>query len=102
MSIGKHARALMAALAIGGAVLSVGTGQAEAAKIKHPPDNGVRCWATDGKGYWEAFMPGEIHTDPDGNKWVCGSDGEWTLVRTSDSGGATSNGAGHQGTYGSP
>jgi hypothetical protein len=103
MSIWKHARVLVAALAIGAAVLSLGTGQAEAKpKTNHPPDNGVRCWTKDQNGYLEAYMPGEVVTDADGDKWVCGSNGDWTMVRTDDSGGRTGSGAGHLGTYGQP
>ena len=106
MSIGRYARVLVAALAIGGAVLGLGTGQAEAAKIKHPPDNGVRCWLYQvdedhPHGGWEAYEPGDVVEYDPGHKIVCGSDGEWHDVRTDGSGG-TNNGVGHQGAYGTP
>jgi hypothetical protein len=100
MSIGKHARVLVAALAIGGAVLSLGTGQAEA-KPKHPPDDGTRCVRNHVDGYIEFFMPGDTIYDDIYGWLVCGSDGEWHNARTDDSSGRTNNGGG-LGTRGAP
>ena len=78
--IGKHARALAAALALGAAVLSLSAGQAEA-RTKRPVDNGVRCWVSGGGGHWEAYLPGDVVNI--GGKLVrCGSDGEWHDART--------------------
>jgi hypothetical protein len=101
MSIGRHARVLVAALAIGGAVLSLGTGQAEA-KPKTTGDDGTRCVLKHIDGYLEFFMPGEIIYDPASGQYrKCGTDGEWHYTRTDDSGGRTNNGGG-LGTYGAP
>jgi hypothetical protein len=41
------------------------------------PDPGVRCAAKVGPGEYEFYLPGERATDKDGNKWVCGPDGQW-------------------------
>ena len=101
MNIGKHARVVAAALAIGGAVLSLGTGQAEA-KPKTTGSNDVHCsrWEN---GHWEFYVPGDVVTSATGpDKWQCGTDGGWHQVgRTDDSGGRTNNGGG-LGTYGAP
>jgi hypothetical protein len=88
ISIGKQARALAAALALGAAVLSLSAGQAEA-KPKRPVDNGVRCWLPgmtgSGGEHWEAFMPGQIITDHrTGKRYKCGSDGKWQPARVAD------------------
>jgi hypothetical protein len=40
-------------------------------------DPGVRCAAKVGPGEYEFYLPGERATDKDGNKWVCGPDGQW-------------------------
>jgi hypothetical protein len=100
MTIGKHARVVAVALAIGGAVLSLGTGQAEA-KPRHPDDTGVRCSRWEGD-HWEFYMPGDVITDDKGTKYVCDSEGGWHPVRTDDAGGRTSSGTGHLGNYGAP
>jgi hypothetical protein len=42
-----------------------------------PTDPGVRCAAKVGPGQYEFYLPGEKATDVDGNKWVCGPDGQW-------------------------
>jgi hypothetical protein len=42
-----------------------------------PTDPGVRCAAKVGPGQYEFYLPGERATDVDGNKWVCGADGQW-------------------------
>ena len=41
------------------------------------PDPGVRCAAKVGPGEYEFYLPGERAVDKDGNKWVCGPDGQW-------------------------
>jgi hypothetical protein len=41
------------------------------------PDPGVRCAAKIAPGEYEFYLPGERATDKDGNKWVCGPDGQW-------------------------
>src|SRR5438132_3410082 len=41
------------------------------------PDPGVRCAAKIGPGEYEFYLPGERATDVNGNKWVCGPDGQW-------------------------
>ena len=41
------------------------------------PDPGVRCAAKVGPGEYEFYLPGERATDINGNKWVCGPDGQW-------------------------
>jgi hypothetical protein len=41
------------------------------------PDPGVRCAARVGPGQYEFFLPGEKAVDKDGNRWVCGPDGQW-------------------------
>ena len=41
------------------------------------PDPGVRCAAKIGPGVYEFYLPGERATDVNGNKWVCGPDGQW-------------------------
>jgi hypothetical protein len=52
-----------------------------------PTDPGVRCAAKVGPGQYEFYLPGERATDVNGNKWVCGPDGQWfrdysALIRT--------------------
>src|SRR5690242_19797964 len=42
-----------------------------------PTDPGVRCAAKVGPGQYEFYLPGEKATDVNGNKWVCGPDGQW-------------------------
>jgi hypothetical protein len=42
-----------------------------------PTDPGVRCAAKVGPGQYEFYLPGERATDVNGNKWVCGADGQW-------------------------
>ena len=82
--IGKHARVLAAALALGAAVLSLSAGQAEA-KPRHPVDNGVRCWIKGGPDgeTWTAYMPGDV-VILDGLLQRCGSDGHWTPARKAE------------------
>jgi hypothetical protein len=47
------------------------------AQDNRPADPGVRCAAKVGPGQYEFYLPGERATDVDGNKWVCGPDGQW-------------------------
>src|SRR6516225_5945093 len=65
-------------LALGAAVtvLSVSPILASAEPIG-PTDPGVRCAAKVGPGQYEFYLPGEKATDVNGNKWVCGPDGQW-------------------------
>jgi hypothetical protein len=42
-----------------------------------PADPGVRCAAKIGPGEYEFYLPGAKVTDINGNKWVCGPDGQW-------------------------
>jgi hypothetical protein len=78
MRIGKHALSLAAALVLGGALLTLSTGAAEA----KPKDNGVRCFAQGGwGGDFTFYLPGEQAHAMDGTRDVlmrCGKDGEWT------------------------
>ena len=40
-------------------------------------DPGVRCAAKIGPGEYEFYLPGAKVTDVNGDKWVCGPDGQW-------------------------
>src|SRR5580765_9094878 len=62
------------ALAAGALLLSAGVANAEPIG---PTDPGVRCAAKVGPGQYEFYLPGERATDVNGNKWVCGPDGQW-------------------------
>lgn len=60
IGIGKHARALAAALAIGAAVIGFSPGQAHALA-----SDGV-CWyynGQDAEDAWEAYLPGQVIHD---------------------------------------
>ena len=100
--IGKHARALAAALALGAAVLSLSTGPtAYAARaISTEPsdtepaadmpthritgrgtatrtnDPGKRCTITSANGHVDFYLPGTVYTR-DGHNFLCGYDGQW-------------------------
>jgi len=50
---------------------------AASAQDNGPVDPGVRCAAKVGPGQYEFYLPGEKATDVNGNKWVCGPDGQW-------------------------
>jgi hypothetical protein len=50
---------------------------AASAQARDPVDPGVRCAAKVGPGQYEFYLPGERATDVNGNKWVCGPDGQW-------------------------
>jgi hypothetical protein len=58
------------------AILAVPATQVFAEPIG-PTDPGVRCAAKVGPGQYEFYLPGEKATDVNGNKWVCGPDGQW-------------------------
>jgi len=76
MNIDKHALSLAAALVLGGALLSVSAGEAEARR----KDNGIRCVAYEAiRGEdMTFFMPGEPH--PKGG-YTCGANGYWKPVK---------------------
>jgi len=69
----KH---LLAITLAGGALLASST-TAQAQADNGPTDPGVRCAAKVGPGQYEFYLPGEKATDVNGNKWVCGPDGQW-------------------------
>jgi len=80
MKIGKHTLSLAAALVIGGALLSLSTGEVEARKRRE--DDGVRCWAYGGwGGDYTFYMPGAVLTHGNGRKDKCGTDGEWIIIK---------------------
>lgn len=64
-----------AAIAFAAAALVVPA--AAVAQDNGPVDPGVRCAAKVGPGQYEFYLPGERATDVNGNKWVCGPDGQW-------------------------
>ena len=64
------------AVALAAAAVLVAPVAAHAQPIE-PADPGVRCAAKVGPGQYEFFLPGERATDVNGNKWVCGPDGQW-------------------------
>ena len=64
------------AITVAAAALVVPTSLAYA-QDNGPTDPGVRCAAKVGPGQYEFYLPGEKATDVNGNKWVCGPDGQW-------------------------
>jgi hypothetical protein len=58
-----------------GALLASST--AAYAQQPSSPDPGVRCAAKIGPGEYEFYLPGAKVTDVNGDKWVCGPDGQW-------------------------
>ena len=62
------------ALAAGALFAAAGAASAEPVS---PADPGVRCAAKIGPGQYVFYLPGERATDVNGNKWVCGPDGNW-------------------------
>ena len=68
----KHVLAI--ALVVGALLASSSTASAQQAVSADP---GVRCAAKVGPGQYEFYLPGEKATDVNGNKWVCGPDGQW-------------------------
>jgi hypothetical protein len=69
-----HRKAIAGVLAAGALLASAGVASAEPIG---PTDPGVRCAAKVGPGQYEFYLPGERATDVNGNKWVCGADGQW-------------------------
>jgi len=67
--------AFIITLAIG--AIAAPSHRAEAQEPTQPADPGVRCAAKVGTGQYEFYLPGERGTDVNGNKWVCGPDGQW-------------------------
>jgi len=85
--LAHHVRNLALAAAASVAILAVPATQAHAAD-NAPADPGVRCAAKIAPGEYEFYLPGAKVTDVNGNKWVCGPDGQWfrdysALVKTS-------------------
>jgi hypothetical protein len=80
IGIGKHARALAAALALGAVVISASAGQA------HAMANDYVCWIHNGEDAddeWEALLPGEvIHDGPLTMVCMGGYDDNWWIYPT--------------------
>jgi hypothetical protein len=72
----KPARKLGVALLLALSVASVSVASVSA-QDDRPVDPGVRCAAKIAPGEYEFYMPGAKVTDVNGNKWVCGPDGQW-------------------------
>jgi hypothetical protein len=72
MHLAHRLRSLTVAFTLAAAVLTVPTGLAHA-EIAQPN----LCATKNGAGYIQFWLPGETVVDKDGNKWVCGPDGEW-------------------------
>jgi len=72
----RRARSLGLALTVAASVLGMSALSASA-QDNGPTDPGVRCAAKVGPGQYEFYLPGEKATDVNGNKWVCGPDGQW-------------------------
>ena len=72
----KSARTWGVALGLAASILA-GSAMATFAEPIGPADPGVRCAAKVGPGQYEFYLPGERATDVNGNKWVCGPDGQW-------------------------
>jgi hypothetical protein len=76
MQLTQRLRNLALAAAASVAILAIPATQAHAAD-NAPVDPDVRCAAKLGPGEYEFYLPGAKVTDKDGNKWVCGPDGQW-------------------------
>jgi hypothetical protein len=76
MQMSQRVRLLALAAAAAAAFLTIPATQAHAADDR-PADPGVRCAAKIGPGEYEFYLPGAKVTDVNGNKWVCGPDGQW-------------------------
>jgi hypothetical protein len=75
--IGKHARTLAAALLLGGAIVGLSAGLAQAAPKEPVEDNGTRCAIDDDNGHVDFYLPGDRIAGGDG-RWIqCQSDGSW-------------------------
>jgi hypothetical protein len=72
----SRVRTLGLALTVAASILGT-TAIAANAQDNGPTDPGVRCAAKVGPGQYEFYLPGERATDVNGNKWVCGPDGQW-------------------------
>ena len=74
----SRARTRTLGVALCAAISIIGVSSASAfAQDNGPTDPGVRCAAKVGPGQYEFYLPGEKATDVNGNKWVCGPDGQW-------------------------
>jgi len=73
--LSTRARSLAVALCFAASATSLSIAPAMAQG--KDPDPGVRCAAKVGPGQYEFYLPGERATDVNGNKWVCGPDGQW-------------------------
>jgi hypothetical protein len=71
----SRARHILAGALTAGALLVSAT--PAYAQPKEPADPGVRCAAKVADGQYEFYLPGEKVTDVNGNRWVCGPDGQW-------------------------
>ena len=76
MSVASRARRLAVAAGLAASVMSL-SAVATFAEPIGPTDPGVRCAAKVGPGQYEFYLPGDRATDVNGNKWVCGPDGQW-------------------------
>jgi hypothetical protein len=76
MQLRQRVGILVVASTVALAALLVPAGLAQAADDR-PADPGVRCAAKIAPGEYEFYMPGAKVTDVNGNKWVCGPDGQW-------------------------
>ena len=74
---GSLLRKLALTIALVTGALVVSSRSAEAQAPAEPVDPGVRCAAKVGPGQYEFYLPGERATDVNGQKWVCGPDGQW-------------------------
>lgn len=73
LSLRNRSLAVALCLAISASSLAIAPALAQ----DNNPDPGVRCAAKVGPGQYEFYLPGERATDVNGNKWVCGPDGQW-------------------------
>jgi hypothetical protein len=74
----SRARTRTVGLALCAAISLAGFSSISAfAQDNNTTDPGVRCAAKVGPGQYEFYLPGERATDVNGNKWVCGPDGQW-------------------------
>jgi hypothetical protein len=74
---GSPFRTLVLTMALAAGALVASSRTAKAQLPTEPADPGVRCAAKVGTGQYEFYLPGERATDVNGNKWVCGADGQW-------------------------
>jgi len=74
---GKSRLMIASFVAIALAAAALLLSPAPAFAVDNQVDPGVRCAAEVGPGEYELYLPGAKVTDKDGNKWVCGPDGQW-------------------------